>query len=650
MKKVLLLLSVLVTSTIFAQLPNYNWAKPFGGSSGDEGRSVVTDATGNVYSTGVFSGTVDFDPSAAIFNLSSAGAFDVYISKVDPAGNFVWAKKIGGTGNDNSWGIALDNTGNVFVSGNFNGTCDMDPGPALNNAFSAGQTDVFILKLDAAGNYVWAKTMGGTDFDGAVGIAIDANGHVVTTGSYRGTADFDPGVGTATVTSNGLDDIFISQLDNNGNFVMIKSIGGTGTDYGNAIATYASMTLFITGTFQNTADFDPGVGTTNLTSGGSWDAFVLRIDGGVFNWAKSMGGIGTEQGRSISIDNSGSVLTCGEFFSTVDFDPGVGTYTLTSAGNYDVFISKLDGGNGNFLMAKQIGGTGPDYSYSIKTTISDIYVSGTFQNTPDFDPGPGTFTMTSAGTNDCFIVKLNVIGNFNWAFKFGSTLNDGVYGISVDGNGGLYATGWFSNTVDFDPSAANAPLTSLGGTDAYLAKYVSCIAPPDPTNATPPASQTICAGSSTSLSANSGTNTINWFATATSTNVIGTGTLFATPVLAAGTYSYYAEASGCTTSFSRTEITVNVQLCTGINESNNNSDQLIKVYPNPAHSIIYVDVENIEENNSIFVTTMLGQIVMNERVNTKHTSLNIYDLPSGIYFIQLKNNSNIVSTYKFVKE
>lgn len=649
MKKLLLSLGIL-SSTIYAQLPNYNWAKPFGGGSGDEGRSVVTDANGNVYSTGVFAGTVDFDPGVAVFNLSSAGAFDVNISKVDAAGNFVWAKKIGGTANDNSWGIALDNSGNVFVSGNFNGTCDMDPGPALNNSFSAGQTDVFILKLDGAGNFVWAKTMGGTDFDGAVGIAIDANGNVVTTGSYRGTADFDPGAGTANVTSNGLDDVFISQLDNNGNFVMVKSIGGTGTDYGNAIATYASMTLFITGTFQNTADFDPGVGTTTLTSVGSWDAFVLRLDAGVFNWAKSMGGIGTEQGRSISVDNSGSVLTCGEFFSTVDFDPGAGTYTLTSAGNYDVFISKLDGGNGNFLMAKQIGGSGPDYSYSIKTTISDIYVSGTFQNTPDFDPGPGTFTITSAGTNDCFIVKLNNIGNFNWAFSFGSTLNDGVYGINIDGNGGLYATGWFSSTVDFNPSAATATLTSLGGTDAYVAKYVSCIAPADPTNTTPPASQTICAGSSTTLSANSGTNTINWFATSTSTNVIGTGVSFATPALATGTYSYYAEANGCTTSFSRTEITVNVQLCTGIKQTNNNSNHAIKVYPNPAHSIIYIDVENIEENTHVFVTNMLGQIVMNEKINNKHTPLNIQDFPSAVYFLQVIKNNNVESTQKFVKE
>jgi hypothetical protein len=110
--------------------------------------------------------------------------------------------------------------------------------------------------------------------------------------------------------------------------------------------------------------------------------------------------------QGIDIDSNNDVyFTCGTQIVT-DFDPGVGTYTLTSAGNYDVFISKLDGGNGNFLMAKQIGGTGPDYSYSIKVAnLYDYYVSGTFQNTPDFDPGPGTFTMTSAGTNDCFLVK-----------------------------------------------------------------------------------------------------------------------------------------------------------------------------------------------------------------------------------------------------
>ena len=148
-------------------------------------------------------------------------------------------------------------------------------------------------------------------------------------------------------------------------------------------------------------------------------------------------------------------------------------------------------------------------------------------------------------------------------------------------------------------------MSSLGGTDAYVVKYFSCIQPADPTNITPPSSQTICAGSSTSLSANSGTNTINWFTTATSTNVIGTGTLFATPVLAIGTYSYYAEASGCTTSFSRTEITVSVQFCTRISTDVKDVTD-INVYPNPNNGRFTI---SLFQDAEILITDVLGRSV-----------------------------------------
>lgn len=471
MKKILLSLGILLSNLNYAQI-NYNWAKPLAGGNNEEGRSVVTDAAGNVYSTGIFSGTVDFDPGAATLSMSSSGGNDVYISKLSASGTFLWAKKIGNTNNESSWGIAVDGSDNVYITGSFYGTCDMNPGGLVNNAISAGQSDVFILKLDPNGNYMWAKTFGGTDFDGATSIAIDAAGNIITTGSFRGTADFDPGAGVVNYNAMGSDDIFISKLDASGNFVFAKVIGSSGQDWGNGLAIYAGSQILVTGTFQNTADFDPGAGTTNLTSVGSFDIFVLKLDvNGNFDWAKSMGGTGTDQGRSIAMDGSGQAYICGEFFLTTDFDPGAGTFTLTSNGNSDAFICKLDGGNGNFQFAKQIGGINPDFAYSIKIDNYEAYIAGTFIGTVDFNPGPGTYTLaTASGLHDGFIVKLNNSGIFSEAFALGGSGNDGCYGIHTDGNGALYATGWYSNTVDFDPGTATNPLISMGLTDVFVLK------------------------------------------------------------------------------------------------------------------------------------------------------------------------------------
>lgn len=472
MKKVLLALSLILTEQLYTQV-SYNWARPFSGTSNDEGRSVVTDASGNVYSTGSFAGTVDFDPGPSTFNLLSAGSsFDVYISKLDASGNFLWAKKIGGTGADNSYGIALDNSGNVYVTGNFDGTVDMDPGAPVNNVISAGQTDAFILKLDASGAYVWSKAMGGTDFDGATAIAIDAQGNVIATGGFRGTADFDPGNGTVNFTAAGSDDIFISKLDANGNYVFAKAVGSSGSDWGNAITSYATGQLYVTGVFQNSADFDPGIGTTTLTSAGSFDVFVLSLSvTGSFNWAKSMGGAGSDQGRSISVNASGIVFTCGDFFLTADFDPGAGTYTLTSAGGADIFVSELDGGSGNFLSAMRIGGANADVAHSIITEGPDFYLAGTFQSVVNFNPGGATYTITSGSTlSDGFVTKYNALGNLTWIFQLGNVSNDGCRGMYRDGNGGLYITGWFSNTVDFNPGLATNTLTATALTDAFVLK------------------------------------------------------------------------------------------------------------------------------------------------------------------------------------
>ncbi len=378
-----------------------------GGTSSDIGNSNAIDNSGNIYTIGSFAMTVDFDPGSGSYNLASAGYEDIFIQKLDANGNFIWAKSMGGTSHDIGNSIAIDNSGNIYTTGDFGGTVDFDPGSGVYNLTSVGYYDIFIQKLDANGDFIWAKSMGGTSYERGYSIALDNSGNVFTIGEYRETVDFDPGSGTYNLTSAGNDDVFIQKLDSSGNFIWAKSMGGSLIDYGNSIAIDNSGNIYTTGFFGGTADFDPSSGTYNLTSKGDWDIFVQKLDAnGIFIWAKSMGGTSNENGRSIAVDNSGNVYTIGSFKGTVDFDPGSGSYNLTSAGYQDIFIQKLDT-NGNFIWAESIGGTSSDFVSSIAIDNSvNIYIIGGFADTVDFDPNSGIYNLTSAGGSDIFILKL----------------------------------------------------------------------------------------------------------------------------------------------------------------------------------------------------------------------------------------------------
>src|SRR5262249_36288313 len=157
--------------------------------------SIAVDASGNVYTTGYFTGTADFDPDAGVFNLTAAGSFDIFVSKLSASGNFVWAKVMGGGSDDLGQSISVDASGNVCTTGYFTGTADFDPGAGVFNLTAAGYYDIFVSKLDASGNFAWAKAIGGTGGDEGYSIAIDSSGNVYTTGAFGGTVDFDPNAG-----------------------------------------------------------------------------------------------------------------------------------------------------------------------------------------------------------------------------------------------------------------------------------------------------------------------------------------------------------------------------------------------------------------------------------------------------------------------
>lgn len=474
MKKLLICVVIsLLSWPSIGQAPTFTWAKSMGATGFDYGYSIATDVTGNVYTAGQFMGTVDFDPGAGTFNLTAVGSIDIFISKFDASGNFLWAKSMGGSGNDAGYALATDATGNVCITGEFQGTVDFDPGPSTFNLTSSGGYEIFICKLNASGNFKWAGRIGASGFnDAGRAIGIDASGNVITVGEFGTTADFNPGAGIFNLTSAGSSDIFISKLDSVGNFIWANRIGGTDTENVSGLKVDASGNVYTTGDFKLTVDFDPGSGTFNLTTTTTSAAFISKLDAtGNFVWAKqfSTGSFG----HAIGLDNSNNVYSTGYYGGTVDFDPGTGTFNLTSSGGNEIYVSKLDA-SGNFTWAKKFSTATSDKCNSLAVDISgNVYTTGYFSGPVDFDPGLSTFNLTGVGAYDIFISKLDASGNFVWAHQLTSTVGEVGRGISVDPLSNLYITGSFDGTIDFDPGAATYNLTP-SGSDIFVLKLSDC--------------------------------------------------------------------------------------------------------------------------------------------------------------------------------
>ena len=467
----LVLILILQASTsVHAQ--GFVWARAMGqaGVVSDFGLGVALDGAGNVYTVGEFAGTVDFDPGVGTFNLTSAGREDIFVSKLDGAGNFVWAAAMGGFFPDGARGVALDGDGNVYTVGNFFQSGDFDPGV---DTFTLNG-DIFISKLDANGNFVWARAME-TDSPfkpTAEGVALDGADNVYTVGTFSGTIDFDPGAGTFNLTSAGDRDIFVSKLDANGDFLWARAMGGSTFDAATAVTLDGAGNVYTVGAFSGTVDFDPGAGTFNLTSAGSRDIFVSKLDSaGNFVWAAAMGGPVSDSATAVALDGAGNVYTVGDFRGTADFDPGSSTFNLTTAGQADIFVSKLDSA-GNFVWAATMGGSSPDgASGGALDCAGNVYTVGSFSGTADFDPGATTFNLTSAGGDDIFVSKLDSTGNFVWAVAMGSIESDFITGdVAVDCAGNVYTVGDFRGTADFDPGAGTFNLTSAGRADIFVSK------------------------------------------------------------------------------------------------------------------------------------------------------------------------------------
>jgi len=473
MKKIILsLVCLLATLLTNAQNTQFDWAIGDNHSWFDEGKCLDVDANGNVYVSGNLYGTTDFDPSANTYTLTSAGGNDVFIAKYDALGNFIWAKRLGNSGEDYSYSLGIDSIGNVYVTGRFAGVVDFDPGIGTYTIAASSGGD-YVLKLDGNGNFIWAK-----QFLGAVqpNITSDHLGNILITGFNNDTCDLDPGIGVFKLgTVGSIGGQFILKLNSQGNFVWAKRVLLSDLSTSFSSLTYSIKTdylgnIYTTGYFTNTIVLNPGGLSYSVTTTGGNDAFVSKLDSsGNFKWAKQFGSSGWDAATAVTLDNNGNAYVTGIFFNTVDFDPSASVYNLSSSGQDDVFILKLDS-LGNFIWAKQIGGSDYQNTQAIQLDGSgNIYTGAWFKSSVDVDPSSAIYNLTSTGDSDAYILKLDNNGNFIWAKQIGGTKYDDVRSIFVDASNNVYTAGNYTGIVDLDP---NAGVFNLNSDTVYGGFYI----------------------------------------------------------------------------------------------------------------------------------------------------------------------------------
>jgi hypothetical protein len=489
MKRCIYIFLVLMAFAFNANAQIYQWAKSIGNSQGGEWLyNLVADGAGNTISVGYFRNTVDFNPGPGVYTLTGSNNYiATYILKLDAAGNFAWAKGIVGSNNIRAYSIATDLYGNILVCGTYIGTADFDPGAGYHPETASSNLDAFVLKLDQFGNFLWVRTIfspWGDDYSYA--LTVDGAGNVYTTGRQSNTTDYDFGPGTSYLYGTG--NLYVLKLNSAGDYVWVKGFGTDGIKDIAGIKADAQGNITMTGNYNVSFDSDPGFGTNAIAALGiQSDVFIIKLDAaGNHLWGKGIGGASANDvGLAVALDRTGNTLVTGHFASAfTDFDPGPGVIGANSAGSEDIFVLKLNAA-GNYVWHAVMGSVNSDKGYSIATDQNgNVYTTGYFSSTVDFDPGAGSQTLTSAGFQDAFMQILDSNGQYKNSYRWGNNASDVGLAVAVPHYNSIYTGGQFDGTVDFDPGVGVANLTSAGIYDVFVSKIDQCIPTRDTTSVT----------------------------------------------------------------------------------------------------------------------------------------------------------------------
>ncbi len=438
--------------------PDWIWAKRAGGTAnyGDNGQEICTDQSGNIYVTGYYNGTATFGPST----LGSLGSQDIFVAKLDPSGNWLWARNAGGSGYDSGRGICVDPAGNCYITGYYSSTA------AFGSFYLSGSSSTYsayVAKLDPAGNFLWAARASSTNTVTGEDICADADGNTFIAGYLEGTATF----GTLpSLVGAGRSDFLVAKLNSAGNWLWAVKGGGSSYDRAYGVDLDSSGNIYAAGYFQNTATF----GAFSVTSGGQWDddALVAKLDASG-NWLWLAQGFGSNRAlvNALDTDPAGNSYVTGFIMGTAVF----GTTSLTSSGSDDAFVAKVDSA-GNWLWANKGGGTSSDCGNDIcLDNAGYCWITGYYTRAASF----GTWDLTAYVNYDydIFVAKLDSSGNWQTAFSGGGGETDYSMGICPVNGTDCLITGFFEGTAYLGALT----LSSVGGADVFVALVSETLSP-----------------------------------------------------------------------------------------------------------------------------------------------------------------------------
>ena len=459
--------------------PDLVWSTYLGGSNGrigaeaDVGNGIAVDAEGNVYVAGW---TEVYGWTSGGFNTTyNGGAFlndvgDAFVAKLSSDGAHLWSTYLGGTDYESGLSIAVDASGNVYVTG-FTYSLSWTSG-GFDTTYNGGLSDAFVTKLSSGGGHLWDTYLGGSGEDQGTGIAVDGtSGNICVTGLTRSSGWTSGGFGTTY--NGGFADVFVAQLSSDGAHVWSTYLGGNGEDGGEGVAVDASGNVYVTGKTASSSWTSGGFDTTY--NGGSNDAFVTKLNsGGGHVWDTYLGGSGNDWAEGIAVDASGNVYVTGQTASSGWVSGGFDTTYNGGDGSGDAFVAKLDS-EGAHLWSTYLGGGDQDKGYGIGVdTSGNAYATG--------------YTLSSGWTSggfdtsydgyDAFVAELSTTGQHVWSTYLGRTDADIGYGIAVAASSEIHVAGF---TYSADWTSGGFDTTYNGGGDVFVAKFAETMPPsPDP--------------------------------------------------------------------------------------------------------------------------------------------------------------------------